>query len=54
MAKLTVVEDRLRIAGASFRGARERHDDVLTEFWSKEVDRLLDAKLRMRNALVSR
>jgi hypothetical protein len=39
-----VIDDRLKIASASFRGARERNDAVLTDFWSREVDRLLDAK----------
>lgn len=48
MCSTTVIDQRLRIAGASFRGARQRHDDVLTEFWGKECDRLLDLVLKAR------
>jgi len=45
MPETPVIDGRLKLATASLRSYRKRGDQVLIDFWSKEVDRLLDKKL---------
>lgn len=45
MADTNVIDSRLKIASASLISYRRRGDVLLTAFWEREVDRLLDAKL---------
>ena len=48
MPATNVIDNRLKIAAASLKGYRRTGDEVLTQFWQAEVDRLLDAKLNGR------
>lgn len=45
MAATNVIDRRLKIASASLKSYRRTGDIILSDFWEREVDRLLDAKL---------
>jgi uncharacterized protein YdaU (DUF1376 family) len=49
VSQTNVLDDQLKVAAASLRGYRTKGDATLISFWSRQIDRLLDERLRTTN-----